>query len=117
MAKITIQKKTDINPYEKLSQILNITDLEARFPKQWDEPWRRFDPARLLPSMIESAAKGFTFSKISAGNLPKEIITLSSETGWKKENEVFLKKADNRLKLFKELPVIDFFEDYLQKTI
>jgi len=115
MAKITIQKKTETNPYKELSLSLNIPDLEAKFPKQWDEPWRRFDPVKLIPSMITSAKNGFAGSLITGNSLSKSM-KLASSAAWKSENEIFHKKVEKNSDAFSKMVLVNFFEDYLHKT-
>jgi hypothetical protein len=123
MAKITIRKKNHKNPFEELSALLNIPNLESIYPHRQMEPWRRFDPAKLLPALTESLRHGISMSDFII-NEPGDSdsksslkTALNTATQWKKQDEVFLQKARNNLKLFKKSEATEFYEDLVSKSV
>jgi len=122
MAKAVIQKKFRKNPFEELSLLLDIPDLEQVFPRRHLESWRRFDPLKLLPVMSDSARHGISPSKITLtepDSAKTHFLTNNLKTAneWKKQDEVFLQKARNHLKHFKTNNDAAFFENLITKSV
>ncbi|MDH4261527.1 MAG: SufD family Fe-S cluster assembly protein [Spirochaetia bacterium] len=118
MAKITIQKKIKTNPFEELSKLLNTPELESVYPHRQMEPWRRFDPAKLLPAFAENLQNGITMSSVKiAESSESGRPALNSAAKWKSVDEIFLQKARNNLKLFKKTEATEFFENFISKSV
>ena len=116
MAKITIQKKTQVtNPFEEISKLLNIPHMESVYPYREMEPWRRFDPVKLLPFLTESVRQGATISKVNLEN--GNGLLMQSAAEWMKHDEIFLQKTRKNLGLFKKAPATEFFEHYITKSV
>jgi len=113
MAKITIQKKNRVNPFEELSALLKMPGLEAAYPVRTLEPWRRFDPSKLIQPMTESLRQGMAVSRVTLADTVDSDLksNLHSASQWKNLDELFLQKAKNNLKLFEKKEACEFFEN------
>ncbi|MES0490141.1 MAG: SufD family Fe-S cluster assembly protein [Leptospirales bacterium] len=113
---LTVRKVDhDVNVVQSLCKTLNISLPPVPYPVKHIEPWRRFDLDRLNGDLLEAAKKP-SHIKAELGNA-SNAYELKSLGEWRKQDELFAKKAMGAIKKIPTDPTKDFFELLLYSYI